>query len=84
MLPQLHKNVNCLTKDDNILDQVYTDITRANKAAPSPYLGLSDHTSMIMTPAYKPVVCRSKHIKMVQVWSEEAAVSLQVCSGSTD
>lgn len=78
------------TRENNTLDQVYTNIPDAYKATPLPHLGLSDHLSLSLIPAYKPKICRQKQtkqtktIKTVQVWTEEATAALQDCFDSTD
>lgn len=84
VLPKLHKHIDFPTRDNNILDQVYTNIKGAYKAAAAPHLGLSDPISLLMRPSYRPVRCRSRPIKkIVQVWSEEATASVQHCFETT-
>lgn len=73
VLPKFHKNINFPTRGNNILDQVYTNIPGTYKAAASSHLDMSDHIALEMTPAYKPLICRTRPtVKTVQVWSEEA------------
>lgn len=85
VLPKFHKNINFPTRGNNILDQVYTNIPGAYKAAASSHLGMSDHIALEMTPAYRPLICRTRPtVKTVQVWSEEATSMLQDCFELTD
>lgn len=46
------------TKDENILDLFYSNIKEAFKAAPRPHLGPSDHLSVMLIPAYRPLLIR--------------------------
>uniref|UniRef100_A0A665UD53 Reverse transcriptase domain-containing protein n=1 Tax=Echeneis naucrates TaxID=173247 RepID=A0A665UD53_ECHNA len=85
VLPKFHKYVNFPTREKNILDQVYCNISNAYKASPLPHLGLSDHLSLSFIPAYKPLICRQKTAtKTVKVWTEEATAALQDCFEVTD
>lgn len=80
VLPRFYKNVDIKTRKGRTLDQVYTNISGAYKACPSPHLGHSDHLSLFLIPAYKPLICRSKaQYKPVQCWTEEATSSLHDC-----
>lgn len=54
VLPNFHQHVSCPTRGENTLDHVYSNIRHAYKATPFPHLGLSDHLSLILTPAYTP------------------------------
>lgn len=49
------QHVNCLTRGDNTLDNVYTNIKHAYRATPLHHLGQSDHLSLLLTPAYIPL-----------------------------
>ncbi len=85
VMPKLHTNVHFPTRDKNIFDQVFTNITGAYKATLSPHLGLSDHISIEMIPSYRPLICRTQPaVKTVQVWNDEAISQLQDCFENTD
>ncbi|KAM4573377.1 uncharacterized protein PAE49_008206 [Odontesthes bonariensis] len=85
VLPKFKKFIHFSTRDNNILDQVYCNIPGAYKAAAAPHLGMSDHISVELTPAYKPLICSTKpSTKTVQVWTEEASSALQDCFEMTD
>ena len=60
VFPRFYKNVDIKTRKGRTLDQVDTNISGSYKAHPSPHLGHSDHISLYLTPAYKPLICRSK------------------------
>ncbi|KAK3559559.1 hypothetical protein QTP86_013724, partial [Hemibagrus guttatus] len=69
VMPRLHTNVHFPTRENNILDQVYTNIPCAYRAAPSPHLGSSDHISIELTPSYRPLICRTQpSFKTVQAY----------------
>lgn len=84
VLTRFHKNVDIKTRKSCILDQVYTKIPGASKAHPSLHLGQSDHISLFLTPAYKPLIRRTKpQNKTVEYWTEEVSSSLQDCFEDT-
>lgn len=85
VMPKLDTSIHFPTRDNNILDQVYTNIPRAYKAAPSPHLGLSYHISIDLIPSYRPLICRTRPTaRMVQVWDEKSTSRLQDCFENTD
>ena len=85
VLPQLHGHVNFPTRGTNILDNVYTTNKGAYKALPLPHLGASDHTTVILMPAYRPLVKVTKPAKKtIRVWPEGSSEALQDCFSTTD
>uniref|UniRef100_A0A669BZP0 Reverse transcriptase domain-containing protein n=1 Tax=Oreochromis niloticus TaxID=8128 RepID=A0A669BZP0_ORENI len=85
VLPGFFKNVSFPTRENNTLDQVYTNIPDAYKTTPLPHLGLSDHLSLSLIPAYKPLIQRQKTSeKSVRVWTAEATTALQDCFDNTN
>lgn len=60
VLPHYYKHVNFETRGENTLDQVYTNIKQAFRAVPHPHLGNSDHLSVMLIPAYRPLWTRNK------------------------
>ncbi|CAG5899044.1 unnamed protein product, partial [Menidia menidia] len=50
------------TTGENTLDLVYTNIKDTFRAAPRPHLGSSDHLSVMLIPAYRPLLIRAKPI----------------------
>ncbi|KAK0154381.1 hypothetical protein N1851_003535 [Merluccius polli] len=70
VFPKFKKQTNFPTRENNILDQVYCNIPGAYRAVAAPHLGMSDHISVELLPAYTPVICRTKPTtRTVQVWS---------------
>ncbi|KAI4894602.1 hypothetical protein NFI96_000713 [Prochilodus magdalenae] len=73
------------TRGANALDLVYTNIPSAYRAEPRPHLGYSDHISVMLIPAYRPLVRRSKPVlKQVRTWPSGAISALQDCFEHTD
>ena len=73
VFPKFKKQINFPTRENNILDQVYCNIPGGYRAVAAPHLGMSDHISVELLPAYTPVICRANPTtRTVQVWSEEA------------
>ncbi|KAI4881601.1 hypothetical protein NFI96_007439 [Prochilodus magdalenae] len=85
VMPKFYNNMRFPTRESNILDKVYTNIPHLYKVKPSAHLGLSDHISLKLTPAYRPLICRTKPaVRTVRVWTEEATSMMQDCFDSTD
>uniref|UniRef100_A0A1A8GH13 Reverse transcriptase domain-containing protein n=1 Tax=Nothobranchius korthausae TaxID=1143690 RepID=A0A1A8GH13_9TELE len=85
VLPRFHQYVDFATRGENMLDLVYTNIPGAYRAEPRPHLGYSDHISVMLIPAYRPLVKRSKPVlKQVKTWPAGAISALQDCFESTD
>ncbi|GAA6107150.1 piezo-type mechanosensitive ion channel component 1-like, partial [Tachysurus ichikawai] len=85
VLPKFHQHVDFATRDENTLDLVYTYIPGTYRAEPRPHLGYSDHISVMLIPAYRPLVRRSKPVlKQVKTWPAGATSALQDCFECTD
>ncbi len=84
-LPKFYQHVNFATRGDNTLDFVYTTVKNAYKAVPRPHLGYSDHISVMLIPAYRPLLKRAKPVqKLITIWPENATSTLQDCFQCTD
>ncbi|KAK3537988.1 hypothetical protein QTP70_026507, partial [Hemibagrus guttatus] len=58
---------------------------RAGSAEPRPHLGYSDHISVMLIPAYRPLVrCSKPVLKPVKTWPEGAISALQDSFECTD
>lgn len=78
VLPRFYKFINFLTRDFNILDQMYCNIPGAYKAAAAPHLGMPDQISVKLIPAYRTLICRAKPTtRTIEVWTEESFSALQ-------
>ncbi|KAI5620341.1 gastrula zinc finger protein XlCGF28.1-like [Silurus asotus] len=85
VLPKFYQNVDFATRGENTLDVVYTNIRGAYRAKPRPHLGYSDHISVMLIPAYRPLSRRSRPAqKQVRTWPAESMSALQDCFECTD
>ncbi|KAL0202652.1 hypothetical protein M9458_000670, partial [Cirrhinus mrigala] len=85
VLPKFYQHVNFATRGNNTLDLVYTTVKNAYKAEPRPHLGYSDHISVMLIPAYRPLLKFTKPVqKEVTVWPDDATSTLQNCFQCTD
>ncbi len=85
VLPKFYQHVNFATRGNNTLDFVYTTVKNAYKAEPRPHLGYSDHISVMLTPAYRPLLKQAKQVqKQITVWPDNATSALQDCFQDTD
>ncbi len=87
VFPKIHQHVDFPTRGKNMLDFVYTTQRGAYKALPLPlpHLGASDHITVMLMPAYRPLVKVIKPIhKQIQVWPEGSSEALQDCFDTTD
>ncbi|KAM8822285.1 uncharacterized protein ACB058_021512 [Synchiropus picturatus] len=76
VLPQLHSHVNFATRGNNTLDNVYTAHRGAYRSVPLPPLGASDHTTVLLIPAYRPRVKITKPTKKrIRVWPEGSSLN---------
>ncbi len=85
VLPKFYQHVNFATRGNNTLDFVYTTVKNAYKAVPRPHLGYSDHISIMLIPAYRPLLKLAKPVqKLITIWPENATSTLQDCFQCTD
>lgn len=84
-LPMLNQHVTVPTRGDNTLDRVYTNIRETHRAALRLHLDSSDHISIMLVPAYCPVVkIKRARQKTITVWPTEAVSMLQDCFETTE
>ncbi|KAL0174662.1 hypothetical protein M9458_030630, partial [Cirrhinus mrigala] len=85
VLPKFYQHVNFATRGNNTPDLVYTTEKNAYKAEPHPHLGYSDHISVMLMPAYRPLLKLTKPVqKQITVWPDDATSTLQDCFQCTD
>ncbi len=85
VLPKFYQHVNFATRGNNTLNFVYTTEKNAYKAVPRPHLEHSDHISVMLIPAYKPLLKLAKPVqKQITVWPDDATSALQDCFQDTD
>lgn len=56
VLPKFHRHVKCATRGENIVDHGCSNIKHAYRVSPLAHLGQSDHLSMLLSPAYTPII----------------------------
>ncbi|XP_049574584.1 uncharacterized protein [Syngnathus scovelli] len=85
VFPRLHQHVPFPTRGDSFLDLVYSAQKGAFKATHLPHLGLSDHLTVLLLPAYRHLVKASRPVRrQVRVWPEGASDALRDCFDTTD
>ncbi|KAI4905610.1 hypothetical protein NFI96_003218 [Prochilodus magdalenae] len=85
VLPKYHQHVSFPTRENNILDQVYSNVRGGYKAAARPHFGRSDHISVFLYPAYRQLLKQAPPVsKTIKVWTEETDLVLQDCFDTTD
>ena len=85
VLPKFYQHVKCATRGESTLDHVYSNIKHAYRAIPLPHLGLSDHLSLLLSPAYTPLRRSARPTtKTVITWPDNALSRLQDCFTETD
>ncbi len=85
VFPKFYQHVNFATRGNNTLYFVYTAVKSAYKAEPRPHLGCSDHISVMLIPAYRPLLKLAKPVqKQIKVWPDNATSALQDCFQDTD
>ena len=68
VLPKFQQHVTaCPTRGDKTLDHVYINVRGAYMVSAHPHLGQSDHVTLFLTPAYRPVIKRS----MFSLWLKD-------------
>lgn len=77
--------ITCSTRQGKTLDKCYGSVPHAFKALPLPPLGSADHHTILLAPAYIPVIRRIKRVtKDIKQWTAESILTLQGCFESTD
>ena len=85
VLPKFIQYVKCATREGRILDHVYCNIRHAYRAVPQPHIGLSDHLSLHLIPAYTPHIRKNKPTtRTINTWPEDALSQLQDCFSTTE
>uniref|UniRef100_A0A6I8SKL5 Reverse transcriptase domain-containing protein n=1 Tax=Xenopus tropicalis TaxID=8364 RepID=A0A6I8SKL5_XENTR len=85
VLPKFYQHVNFPTRGENILDHVYTLYAHAYKARPRPAFGKSDHSSVLLLPAYRQKLKREQPMmRSVQRWTDQSDSTLRHCFNITD
>eukprot|EP00745_Piridium_sociabile_P040895 TRINITY_DN7963_c0_g1_i8.p1 TRINITY_DN7963_c0_g1~~TRINITY_DN7963_c0_g1_i8.p1 ORF type:complete len:536 (+),score=69.46 TRINITY_DN7963_c0_g1_i8:209-1816(+) len=88
VLPSFKQYVTCPTRCDRTIDLCYAsygNIPHAFKSFPLPPVGLSDHDTVHLIPAYRPKIQTEPVVKKsVKVWTTESVDELRGCFDCTD
>lgn len=77
--------VTCTTRLGKTLDKCYGSVPDAYKSVALPPLGSADHHTILLAPAYTPVIRRTeKVVKNIKQWNSDSIARLQGCFESTE
>ncbi len=83
--PKYFQHITINTRGDRVLDHCYTPFREAYKSLPRPPFGKSDHSSILLLPAYRQ---KLKHeapaLRTIQCWSDQSDAILQDCFDHVD
>ncbi len=83
--PKYFQHVTINTRGDRTLDHCYTPFRDAYKSLPHPPFGKSDHSSVLLLPAYRQKLKReAPALRTVQCWSDQSDAILQDCFDHVD
>lgn len=64
----------------NTLHHVYSNIREGNKVSTYSHLGQSDHLSLFLTLAYRPLIRKTKpSVRNTKIWLNDAFTKLKDC-----
>ncbi len=83
--PKYFQHVTINTRGDRTLDHCYSPFRDAYKSLPRPPFGKSDHSSVLLLPAYRQKLKReAPTLRTVQCWSDQSDAILQDCFDHVD
>ncbi len=83
--PKYFQHITINTRGDRILDHCYSPFRDAYKSLPRPPFGKSDHSSVLLLPAYRQKLKReAPALRTIQCWSDQSDVTLQDCFDHVD
>ncbi len=83
--PKYFQHVTINTRGDRTLDHCYSPFRDAYKSLPRPPFGKSDHSSVLLLPAYRQKLKReAPALRTVQCWSDQLDAILQDCFDHVD
>ena len=85
VLPNYKQFVTCSTRGPNTLDHCYCLVRGAYKSVQRANLGNSDHSTILLIPAYRQALKQTRPVKkLVQLWPESVIGKLRGCFDCTD
>ncbi len=83
--PKYFQHVTINTRGDRTLDHCYTPFRDAYKSLPRQPFGKSDHSSVLLLPAYRQKLKReAPALRTVHCWSDQSDAILQDCFDHVD
>ncbi len=83
--PKYFQHVTINTRGDRTLDHCYSPFRDAYKSLPRPLFGKSDHSSVLLLPAYRQKLKReAPALRTVHCWSDQSDAILQDCFDHVD
>ncbi len=83
--PKYFQHVTINTRGDRTLDHCYSPFRDAYKSLPRPPFGKSDHSSVLLLPAYRQKLKReAPALRTVHCWSDQSDAILQDCFDHVD
>ncbi len=83
--PKYFQHITINTCGDRVMDHCYTPFRDAYKSLPRPPFGKSDHSSVMLLPAYRQKLKReAPALRTIQCWSDESDSILQDCFDHVD
>ncbi len=83
--PKYIQHITINMRGDRILDHCYSPFRDAYKSLPRPPFGKSDHSSVLLLPAYRQKLKReAPALRTVQCWSDQSDAILQDCFDHVD
>ncbi len=83
--PKYFQHITINTRGDRVLDHCYTPFRDAYKSLPRPPFGKSDHSSVLLLPAYRQKLKReAPALRTIQCWLEQSDAILQDCFDHVD
>ncbi len=78
--PKYFQHITINTRGDRVLDHCYSLFRDAYKSLPRPPFGKSDHSSVLLLPAYRQKLKReAPALRTIQCWSDQSDAILQDC-----
>ncbi len=83
--PKYFQHITINTRGDRVLDHCYSPFRDAYKPLPHPPFGKSDHSSLLLQPAYRQKLKReAPALRTIQCWSDKSDAILQDCFDHVD
>ena len=83
--PKYFQHITINTRGDRVLDHCYSPFRDAYKSLPRPPFGKSDHSSILLLPAYRQKLKReAPALRTIQCWSDQSDAILQDCFDHVD